>query len=57
MVSTTTNQEKVSPIFYQYEGKAEIRSIKDVCPEYTNYNDSAYLNSLLNILYNNNIKI
>ena len=57
MVSTTTNQEKVSPIFYQYEGKAEIRSIEDVYPEYTNYNNSAYLNSLLNILYNNIIII
>lgn len=53
MVSTTTNQEKISPIFYQDEREAEIRSIKDVYPEYTSYSGSAYLNNPLGILYNN----
>ena len=51
MVATTINQDTIPPIFYEDEIKAEIRSIKDVFPEYTMDSVSGYKSNIKDILY------
>lgn len=51
MIATTINQANIPPIFYEDEIKAEIRSIKDVFPEYTMDSVSKYKNNIRDILY------